>query len=509
MGDLDPAIQLGPLIVGLDQPVLLGQLAVLLIDLPERHIGRGVDILLQLVKEAALDHGAGQVGHQVVPDSVRGSAEDLRIIGGEQQLQALGVDLGHVDIIGGGIPGGAVPVIVVVVAQLMDDGGEVVEIAAGLIEHKGGAVAVEHGGEAHALLGLTVTQVVHLLAAHEGQSLGKLTGHLTDIGLDHIQRHIAGVVLGKYAVAGLVGVQGGKSLIGGDDIVLHSLVERLDLLLRIVAVIDHSIGIVAVVGVAGVLGDLIADSDHPQENFSQRGVLRLDDLGEKGVAGLLIQGAHRHGGIDSRLVHGLALVVRRIGLDSGSLILCDQVLLLGGKGELLVSHGLVAEIVGQILLAELLRQEAGTGGIQQLLDQDAELVHHDQIGGVGVDVLLHVGFVGDVAVGQDVGEDIHGRQLHQLIGQGVKLVRNRLLVVPGHHQGADLLHCRKDRFRVDVPVLDLIEGQLRVGLGLKKIGFPDLRCHRPGAERENKGNNQCQRKCFLLHLVLLSARLVW
>ena len=481
VGNLNPAVGLRPPIARISHSVSPQQLQVLLVDLLEGYILRGVDVLLQFSDQAALDHRSGEVGHQIILSGLGGGAEETAVVVGEQQLQPLGVDLGGVDVVRGVVPVGTVPVIVVVVAQLVDQSGKVVEAAGGLVEHKGGAIAVEHGGEPYALLAVAVGQVIHLVVHHIVQGLRQFAGHLADVGLDHVDGGVAGVVGGKDFVGGGQGHKGGQGIADRRDIDCYRPAEGQDLLLGVVPGVDRVVGVVAVVLIFCGCGDLLAQADHAQVDLAQGGVLGLNDLCQQTVGGLRVQAALGQGGVNGVLVIGPSLVVHRIASEGGQLVLLEQRLLLLGPGHFFTRHSLIGAVVVRVRLGELLAHPGAAGGGQKVPNQQGEGVRRLQVGAVGVGVLLHVGRVGGILVDQDVRQCIHGQQLHDLIGQRLEPLRHGLRLVLVGGQGADGVHLLQNRRRVDPAVFDLAESQLRMRLILKKVGLPGLRGHSPGA----------------------------
>ena len=266
MGHLVPAVQLRTLIVCRDEAVFLAQTAVLLVNLLQRQVLLRIHILLQLVVETAGNQRAAQVQHQVVLYCQSGILvfEDILIEVGEQQLQALGMNLGDVQGLTSIVPAGLLPIEVVVVTELMDSSGKIVKITIGRVEVEGSAVSVQHGGKAGFSLGIAKIGIVEPMAAHIGERFGHFAGELPDIGLDHIQRDVPGVILRIDRIAGIIVVERIESIVQRNDVLLYRLMEGTDFLLGVVPLIDLRIGVIGIVVVIIACGDFLTQGYHTQ-----------------------------------------------------------------------------------------------------------------------------------------------------------------------------------------------------------------------------------------------------
>ena len=102
------------------------------------------------------------------------------------------------------------------------------------------------------------------MAAHIGERFGHFAGELPDIGLDHIQRDVPGVILRIDRITGIIVVERIEPIVQRNDVLLYRLMEGTDFLLGVVPLIDLRIGVIGIVVVIIACGDFLTQGYHTQ-----------------------------------------------------------------------------------------------------------------------------------------------------------------------------------------------------------------------------------------------------
>ena len=376
--------------------VLHFQAAGQLIDLVRGHIRIAVDGLLELIVLEAVGDGVQHVGDAAHLQNLPVFAEHIVHVVEEQNLQSLGMDLCHVQ--GGRLVEAALCGMVsgVVVAELVDHGPVVLIVAIGLVIYERVARGVQGGGEAHGHLRVGFLDVVEMMLSHVVEGLRQRRVDLADIRLDRVQDFLAGGQLVKGFVVAFHGVEQKLRLhVKRGDFILYHRVERAHLAGGEIAVVELLVGVVHIVVVAILTGNLRAHADQFLENGNDGLAALLQNKGENGVGVAVVLG-----GCFLQLVlrPRLAVVGDLAVFHHGLIVLLDQSDFLGGQLQLAVGHGLVACDGFQMEIAHPGAQGIAAGAVQGVFESQQNLIAdlvEPQLR------LLHLGavlLIGDVGV---------------------------------------------------------------------------------------------------------------
>ena len=338
-------------------------------------------------------------------------------------------------------------------AELVREGGDVAQVAAGVHEQEGHLIGVEVGLEGHLRLQRAVLQVAEAVLDHELISVQHLVAHAAHaVAQDLLQpAGVHAAPVHKIVETGVVCL-----LVQGDDVGLDILQIGVGLLGGIVpaeAVVEGQ-RLIAVI--AGHDGLLLAVADHLDVNIGQLGVILLVVALQQiqiGIAAVLLQG-------------GEVIHLGAVGKDDGGAghqgaVLGDEVALLLHQGYHLVAVkgvGIIGVLLGkarpEVLLFQLQGHVGHAAAEVQLLHQLAEL----GAGLVQQGVLVGVIFIRHILAGADEGDGIHGVEDVVIIFAGVQQGLERLEIRAGVQCLAHRVDMRAQIVQIRALIGHLVKG---------------------------------------------------